>query len=149
MMDLTGQIFTGTMSTMDQTPVTVTVTGISKKRPVVYSIAIKTSPHRSALERSLFGSGERSYSSSITGERLWARIRSGFYKTKDTEVLSCALKHRVRKPKPVPKSDMSDPDAEFWNYISAYGSDEEKERAADYFDVTPSSFEYDYRTAHS
>ena len=35
-------------------------------------------------------------------------------------------------------------DAEYWNYVHMYGDEEEREKAAEYFDVTPSAFDETY-----
>ena len=39
---------------------------------------------------------------------------------------------------------LKEDDQEYWDYIHDYGDDEEREKAADYFDVTPSAFDYTY-----
>jgi hypothetical protein len=41
-------------------------------------------------------------------------------------------------------SVLKEDDQEYWDYVHTYGSHEEKEKAADYFDVTPSAFEETY-----
>ena len=45
---------------------------------------------------------------------------------------------------PISSKSMNEDDQEYWDYVRVYGSEEEREKAADYFDVSPSAFDEPY-----
>lgn len=138
-----GDTLTGTVSAMDCREITYTVMEVIKKRPLTFLVRQVIDQHRSCFEQSLFGSGIQRANLTIADSVLRDYVVKGHFLTSNEEVQK--LYNSDKEPKTVPtKGPFSDPDREYWDYIRTYGSRAEQEKAADYFDVTPSAFEDDY-----
>lgn len=140
-----GDTLTGTVSAMDHREMVYKLLEVTKKRPLTYSAQVTITSHMSDFERSLFGSGRQTYSTRVTDAELMDKVVRGVCTTSNEAIQKLYNTYR-QPPKRITKKNEShtDPDKEYWEYLRSSDSREEKERAADYFDVSPNDFDEPY-----